>query len=117
MAKFLFIYRNPAEQDEQQPSPEQMQELMAQWGQWFGIVGEGLVDGGDGLMPTGRIVTGDAVTDGPFIEAKELVGGYSILQADTYDAAVEYAKTCPIIAGGGTVEVRELAGYGDAGNE
>ncbi len=114
MAKFLFVYRMNADQAQQKPSPEEMQSKMAEWGQWFETIGEGMVDGGDGLLPTGRIVgAGGAVTDGPFIEAKDLVGGFSIVQGDSYDQAVAYAKTCPIVAEGGKVEVREMAGYGD----
>lgn len=111
MSKFLFVYRNDAEAACNQPSPEEMQACMADWGKWFEQVGDAIVNGGDGLMPTGKLVRGDAVTDGPFIEAKELVGGFSIVQADSYDQAVEYAKTCPVNASGGSVEVRELAGF------
>ena len=51
------------------------------------------------------------VTDGPFVESKEIVGGYSIVQADTIDAAAELAKGCPGLLVGGKVEVRPLAGY------
>ena len=86
---------------------------MGQWAAWSEKVGAAMVDSGDGLLPTGKIVSDGAVTDGPFIEAKELVGGFSILNADSYDDAVEHARTCPVIRGGGTVEVRELAGYSD----
>lgn len=114
MAKFLFIYRNPAEQDASPPSPEMMQAILAAWGDWMAKVAKGgnLIDGGDGLHPTGKIVRpGGLVSDGPFIEAKDLVGGYSLIQADSYDKAVEFAKICPILAHGGTVEVRELAGF------
>ena len=50
------------------------------------------------------------VTDGPFVESKEIVGGYSIVQADTIDAAAEIAKGCPGLLGGGKVEVRVFAG-------
>ena len=111
MAKFLFVYRSSADQEQHQPSPEQMQQVMARWGQWFQKVGAAIVDGGDGLLPTGKTVKGNSVTDGPFIEAKELVGGFSILQAENYDEAVELAKSCPVIEQGGTVEIRELAGF------
>ena len=52
-----------------------------------------------------------SVTDGPFAETKELVGGFSIVQAESFDAAAEYAKSCPVIAEGGTVEVRRMAGF------
>ncbi len=114
MAKFLFVYRNNADQ-ERQPSPEEMQAAMAAWGEWFKELGSAIIDGGDGLLPTGKRVSPDgAVSDGPFIEAKELVGGYSILQADDIDQACELAKGCPILAAGGNVEVRPLAGYSDA---
>jgi hypothetical protein len=51
------------------------------------------------------------VTDGPFMESKEVVGGFSIVQADTVDAAAQLAKGCPGLQVGGTVEVRRLAGY------
>lgn len=114
MAKFLFIYRNNIDDDMRQPTPEEMQQLMAAWGEWFGKVGEAILDGGDGLLPEGKRVASDGtVTDGPFIEAKELVGGYSILQGDSLEEVTEYAKSCPILAGGGNVEIRELAGFGE----
>ncbi len=111
MAKFLFVYRNNTE-DMCQPSPEEMQEVMAQWGGWFEKLGAAIVDGGDGLLPDGKTLASDGtVTDGPFMEAKELVGGYSILQADSIEEAAEHAKGCPVLANGGSVEIRQLAGY------
>ncbi len=115
MAKFLFIYRGKSEDSCHEKSPEEMQAIMTTWGAWFEKVGAGMVSGGDALLPTGKLVRGNTVTDGPFIEAKELVGGYSIVQGDSYDKAVEYAKTCPIIEEGGAVEVRELAGFDQEG--
>ena len=112
MAKFLFIYRSPSDAPQEAPSPEQMQGIMAEWHAWFRKVGDAMIDGGDGLQPTGRIVRpGGVVSDGPFIEAKELVGGYSIVEASSYDQAVEHARSCPIVTSGGTIEVRELAGF------
>ncbi|MEO2032694.1 MAG: YciI family protein [Planctomycetaceae bacterium] len=114
MAKFLFVYRHGVNQMNHQPSPEEMQAVMAQWGEWFQTMGTAVVDGGDGLLPTGRqVAASGAVSDGPFIEARELVGGFTIIQADSCEGAVEYAQTCPVIAEGGTVEVRQLAGYGE----
>jgi hypothetical protein len=113
MAKFLFIHRQSPDQECQQPSPEQMQKIMAQWGEWFEKVGAAIVDRGDGLQPTGKIMRRGTVTDGPFIEAKELVGGYMILQAATYDEAVGYAKSSPLVDTGGSVEIRELAGFSE----
>ncbi|MEL6110447.1 MAG: YciI family protein [Planctomycetota bacterium] len=111
MAKFMFVYRDKT--DEQPDySPEQIQTQMRKWGVWFTELGDKLVDGGDGLLPAGKVIHGDGtVTDGPFIEAKELVGGYSILEADSLDNAIELAGGCPITEHGGSIEIRELAGY------
>ncbi|MGL6072649.1 MAG: YciI family protein [Fimbriiglobus sp.] len=112
MPKFLFVYRASVESEMKQPSPEEMQVYMTYWHAWFAKLGDAIVDGGDGLQPTGRIVKPDGlVTDGPFIEAKEVVGGYSVILADGYNQAIEYAKSCPIHSTGGTIEIRELAGF------
>lgn len=114
MAKFLFVYRTSAEQKAASPSPEQMQVILAAWNQWAEKVAKGgnMIDRGDGLHPTGKVVKpGGIVTDGPFIESKDIVGGYSILQADSYEKVAEFAKTCPVLTRGGTVEIRELAGF------
>ncbi|MEM1228413.1 MAG: YciI family protein [Planctomycetota bacterium] len=112
MSKFLFVYRDDADAMAGEPSPEQMQQIMAAWHAWFDVVGQKMVDGGDGLMPVGKQVRRDGVvTDGPFIEGKEMVGGFSIVETDTLDEAVEIAKSCPIFDGGGWVEVRQMAGF------
>lgn len=113
MAKFLFVYRGPLEESTAPPSPEMMQAILQSWGAWFQTIGAALVDGGDGLLQTGKLVDAKGVvSDGPFIEAKEIVGGYSVVKADTYDEAVGYAKSCPILhQPGWKVEVRELAGF------
>jgi hypothetical protein len=70
-----------------------------------------MLDPGDALQLDGKVVTAKVVTDGPFVESKEVVGGFSIVQADTMDAAANLAKGCPGLQIGGSVEVRELAGY------
>ncbi len=117
MAKFLFVYRNDTDNMDL-PSPEEMQEVMAAWGAWFDKMGDAIIDGGDGLMPEGKTVAADgAVTDGPFMEGKELLGGYSVVQADSLDEAVEMAQGCPIRATGGSIEIRQLAGLSDQQGE
>jgi len=114
MPKYLLVYHN-APYDMSSIAPEQMQEAMKLWNSW---IGEGMqrgwmVDGGDGLLPDGRVIDSNkVVTDGPLAETKEIVGGYSIVQADTYEQAVQCAMGCPILAEGGRVEVRQLAGLG-----
>ena len=113
MAKFMFVYRG-GKGEAKEMSAEQMQQAMQAWDHWIrgGMEAGWLLDGGDGLKPEGQVVQPDlSVTDGPFAESKELVGGYSMVEAPDLAAAVEFAKTSPMIAAGGSVEVRELAGY------
>ena len=114
MPKFMFVYRGGHE-DMEQASPEQMQQVMQMWMDWIseGVDAGWMLDGGDGLKPEGSVVNADlSVTDGPFAEAKELVGGYSMVEAPNLAGAVELAKTSPMPKSGGTVEVREFANVG-----
>jgi hypothetical protein len=111
MAKFLFVYRAAGDAHTKM-TPEEMQQHMQRWKKW---IGEGMqkgwmLDPGDELKMEGRVVGAKVVTDGPFVEAKEVIGGFSIVQADTIDAAAELAKGCPALRIGGRVEVRPLAG-------
>lgn len=111
MPKFLFVYRGQAF-DPSQVSPEDMHQSMDRWNKWIGQgFAEGwLINAGDALLPAGRIVDkNQVVTDGPFVESKEIVGGYSVIQAASLDEAVKYAKTNPNLAEGGSVEIRQLA--------
>jgi hypothetical protein len=115
MAKFLFVYRGDGSA-EAKMSPDEMQQMMQKWGAWIGeAMSKGwMLDSGDALTMEGRVVDAKkVVTDGPFVESKEIVGGFSIVQADTIDAAAELAKGCPGLLYGGKVEVRTLAGMGE----
>ena len=106
MAKFLFIYRHSTD-PRSRPSPEEMQALAGQWHAWMQKFGASIA-GGDGLKPSGRLVKAGIVTDGPYVEAKEVIASFSIIQADNYDAAVAIARECP---GDMPIEIRQLAGY------
>lgn len=116
MPKFLFIFRsdNAAHYE---MTPREMQLNHECWKQWLGegIRNGWVVDVGDGLQKEGRSVgRKNVVTDGPFVEAKEVVGGFTIVQAESIEAASEIAKGCPILQDGGpggTVEVRPLWGF------
>jgi hypothetical protein len=112
VAKFLFVYRGAGETVAGM-TPEEKQQHMRRWEQWIteGMEKGWMLDPGDGLTPEGRVVGAKVVTDGPFVESKEIVGGFSIVQADTLDAAARLAKGCPGVLVGGKVEVRPLAGY------
>ncbi|HZZ79649.1 MAG TPA: YciI family protein [Gemmataceae bacterium] len=107
MAKFLFIYRQSTEPRDK-PSPEEMQKLAGAWQAWLQKFSSAIVPGGDGLKHSGRVLKGTLVTDGPYVEAKEIIVSFGIMQAENYDAAVAIARECPP---GHTIEIRELAGY------
>jgi hypothetical protein len=112
MPNFLFVYRSQPF-DPSQVSPDQMQQSMDRWTKWIGQgFAEGwLIDAGDALLPEGRIVDkNQVVTDGPFVESKEIVGGYSMIKAASFEEAVTRAKTNPNIVEGGSVEIRQAAG-------
>jgi hypothetical protein len=112
MANFLFVYRG-GEDHHSTMSPDEIQGIMKKWTDWIGVgFAKGwMVDAGDALTPEGKVVHANkVVTDGPFVEAKEIVGGFSIVSADSIAAAAELAKGCPVLLAGGSVEVRTLAG-------
>src|SRR5262249_36340276 len=112
MAKFLFIYRESTEH-RAKPSPEEMQALQQAWYAWMQKYSSAIV-GGDGLKPSGRIIKAGVVSDGPYVEAKEVIASFSMIQADNYDCAVAIARACPGQDTGKdchTIEIRELGGY------
>ena len=96
----------------EQHSAEQAQAHMQRWMQWMGGLAEqGKLGPSQPLNRTGKQVAGTkkVVTDGPFMEGKEMVGGYLICKAGTYDEAVNIAKGCPILEfPEGNVEIREI---------
>jgi hypothetical protein len=113
MANFLFVYR-PNRDTYGKMSPDEMQRHMQKWQAWIaeGIQKGWMLNPGDGLHPDGRVVNAKkVVTDGPFVESKEIVGGFSVVQADALDHAAELAKGCPCLLIGGTVEVRPMQGF------
>jgi hypothetical protein len=111
MKEYIFLFRGGDGKNLQQ-SPEKWQAHMEKWMQWMGNLSEkGQFVGAQPLDASGRQVSGNkkVVSDGPFMEGKEMVGGYLICKADTYDNAVDIAKGCPILEfEDGIVEVREI---------
>jgi hypothetical protein len=110
MNEFVLIFRNDF-QPEAKFSPDEMQAIMQQWQTWMGgIAAQGkLASTGNRLGGEGKTVkAGNLVTNGPYAEIKEIVGGYIIVKADTIDEAAEIAKGCPILNFGGNVEVRDI---------
>jgi hypothetical protein len=109
MSDFLFLFRS--ERTGSNPSPEDMQRSLQKWGEWIqGLSANGAFKAGEPLDSGGKVVAGPkrVVTDGPFVESKEIVGGYLIVTAKSVDDAAEISKGCPIFEQGGSVEVREI---------
>ena len=109
MSDFLFLFRSP--RSSPTLSPEEMQRSMQKWGAWMeGLSKAGTFKGGEPLEEGGKVVTGTRklVTDGPFPESKEVVGGYLIVTAKDLTQAAEISKGCPILEEGGSVEVRAI---------
>lgn len=94
-------------------SAEQRQQLMQQWNAWYdGLAAAGKVQHGHPLEGQGRVVSGargEKITDGPFAESTEGVGGYFFLTVADLDEATAIARGCPSLAHGMTVEVRPVA--------
>jgi hypothetical protein len=110
MKEYLMLFRNETQGGEATPSAEQMKAVMQQWQNWIkAIADKGKYSGTNRLLPVGKTLKpGNAITDGPFAEIKEVVGGYLLVKADSLEEAVEMAKTCPNLIYGGNVEVREV---------
>lgn len=93
-------------------SPEQLQRQIERYMNWIEkLRRDGHFVAGEPLDETGKVLSGKdglTVTDGPFTESKEEVGGYFIIRAKDLEAAVELAKGCPIFRNNGTVEVRAI---------
>jgi hypothetical protein len=106
-----LIFRH--EDGQKVASPEQMQQWMKQTMDWIGsIAAQNKFVGGNGLpFEEAKVVHHKGVvTNGPFGDIKETIGGYVIVRAESADEAAEFAKGCPVLQGpGNTVEVRQIA--------
>lgn len=94
-------------------SPEELQQVSDQWMAWFKrLTDQGKAVAGSPLEQEGKIVsgkTGGVVSDGPFAESKEAIGGYFLLKVASMDDAVAIARECPGLPYGAKVEVRPVA--------
>jgi hypothetical protein len=112
MSEFTYLFRG----GQANASPEQRQKQMEKWMAWFQDLGaKGFIKDprnppGHPLEATGKVVKGTqkTVTDGPYAEAKDVVGGYILVEARDLAQAVEASKGCPILETGGSVEVRPV---------
>jgi hypothetical protein len=111
MDEYMLIFRH--EDGSKVASPEQMQIWMKQTMDWIGgIAAQNKYVGGNGLSFDNSKIVGhnNVVTNGPFGDVKETIGGYMIVRAESVEEAVEFAKGAPILQGeGNTMEVRKIA--------
>jgi hypothetical protein len=106
MSEFTYLFRGR----QQFTSSEQAQRHMDQWIAWFSdLKAKGyLKDPGHPLDWAGKVVKSAGVTDGPYAEAKDVIGGYVIVEAEDLNQAADLSKGCPILEVGGSVEVRPI---------
>jgi YCII-related domain len=108
MPKYLCIQRSQPGGKREKPSPAQMQEMYAVFNAWKDKFRQNIVDMG-GRLGGGKVVTPEGATDGPFVEAKEVVGGFMIISAASLEEAMQVARECPgVVMPGSSVEVREI---------
>lgn len=90
-------------------SPEDLQQEIMAHGKWIEELGDRFL-GGEALEEPSKIIRGKekVVTDGPYIESKELVGGYYLIAAKDLEEATEISKGCPVLQYGGGIEVRPV---------
>lgn len=114
MNEFLLIFRRDADFDAQF-TPAQLQEISKPWMDWMGGLAaqNKLANSGNRLSPDGAVVKpGNVITNGPYVEVKEAVGGYIVVRAASLEEASELSKGCPILTTGGSVEVRQIVPMG-----
>lgn len=107
MPQFVLMLRDSGSFPEN-ISPEEIQQVLERYGAWsarLGVTGQKLVDG------SGRVLVrkdgGLAVTDGPYAESREIIGGYFLLEASDYDDAAKLAEDCPHLDFG-SIEIRQI---------
>ncbi|MEN0056209.1 MAG: YciI family protein [Mucilaginibacter sp.] len=111
MNDFLLIFRRDPATAQTEQSPAQLQAWMKEWMDWIGGIAaqNKLVSQGNRLDQDGNVVkAGGIVTNGPYVEVKEVIGGYTIIRAESKEEASEMAMGCPILKVGGSVEVRAI---------
>jgi hypothetical protein len=109
---FLLLFRNAGPDTHAHLSTEERAQLAKRWNDWYdALAAQKKVQHGRPLALNGRVVSGvrgEKITDGPYAESKEVVGGYFFLTVADLDEATAIAKQCPGLALGLTVEVRPV---------
>lgn len=110
MKEFVFLFRRP-DYDFGNASPNEMQALAKKWQDWIGgIAAQGkLSNNGIRLSDEGKVLKpGGVITDGPFVEIRELLGGFIVVEAESFEEAATLAHGCPALDADGSVEIRPI---------
>jgi len=99
VASYVLVYKGGGMAE----TEAEQQAVMAAWGNWYAELGQALVDGGNPFGPSTSVAADGTVSHG----GAAGLTGYTILQADSLEAATEMAKGCPVLTSGGSVEVYE----------
>jgi hypothetical protein len=105
MGKFVLVYTGSGNMGD---SPEEQQRIMEAWMNWFGSLGEAITDAGNPFGASRTLTSDGSVHDG----GAAGLSGYSIITAENLADAAEKAKGCPVLSGGGGVEVYEAVPIG-----
>ena len=108
----MLLFRQPSF-DYSKASPEEMKALGKKWQDWAGgIAAQGkMVNNGQRLSLEGKVLKpGGIITDGPFVEIREVLGSFIVVKADSLEEATTLAHGCPAIDQGGSVEIRPIWG-------
>ena len=112
MKEFVLLFRRP-DYDQANTNTEKLNGIEKKWQDWVGgIAAQGkFANGGLRLALEGKVLkAGGVITDGPFVEIKEKLGGFIVVKADTIEEATTLAHGCPALETGGSVEIRPLFG-------
>jgi len=111
MKEFVLLFRQSNYADYNKVSPQEMQAVAKKWQDWAGsIAAQGkIVSRGPRLALEGKVLkAGGVVTDGPFVEIREILGSFLIVKADSLEEATTLAHGCPVLDAGGSVEIRPV---------
>jgi hypothetical protein len=124
MRYMLLIYDEEPPADAAEPTAQEMEAILAPWYAYDRALQDaGVYGGGEALQPTATATTlrmkGDerVVTDGPFAETREVLGGYYLIDVPDLDAALDWAARCPAVREGAAVEVRAIMDFGPSPQE
>jgi hypothetical protein len=112
MKEFILLFRQPSF-DYSNASPKEMQDLSKRWTDWWkNIESQGkLASRGPRLANEGKVLkAGGVITDGPFVEIREILGSFIVVKAENLDEATTLAHGCPVLEQGGSVEIRPVFG-------